>query len=109
MALAQVGARLIDGLMSVVFFLTPAQATPAASAHASVIPLIALFPIIFTPYRFWVAGLAVSGPTSCGARQGPREGEAEREAGGEKREGGSGRREAGGGKRDAGGGTREAG
>src|SRR5882724_5701096 len=39
MAFAQVGARFILGLMSVVVFLTPAHADPAASAHASAIAL----------------------------------------------------------------------
>src|SRR4051812_50005456 len=49
MAAAQVGARFIDGLRSVVVFLTPAHADPAAIAHASATPLIMLVPIIVAP------------------------------------------------------------
>src|SRR5205814_9908136 len=44
-----VGARLMAGLMSVVVFLTPAHADPAANAHASAIPLSVLVVIIVTP------------------------------------------------------------
>src|SRR6185436_12469445 len=46
MALAHVGARLMEGLMSVVVFLTPAHAEPMASADASAMPLSVLVPIM---------------------------------------------------------------
>src|SRR6267378_3567058 len=51
MALAHVGARLIAGFTSVVVFLTPAHAVPAASAHASAIPLIVLVAIMVVSLR----------------------------------------------------------
>src|SRR5512141_2696978 len=49
MAAEHVGARLMLGLTSVVFFLIPAQADPRASTAASVIPLMVLIPIIVAP------------------------------------------------------------
>src|SRR3954464_12813040 len=55
MAFAHVGARLIDGLMSVVVFLTPAHAEPRASADASAMPLSVLVPIISNSCNAWVA------------------------------------------------------
>jgi hypothetical protein len=40
--------------MSVVVFFTPAHAAPAASAHASAIPLIVLVLIMVAPAIAWV-------------------------------------------------------
>jgi hypothetical protein len=42
--------------MSVVVFLTPAHAVPAASAHASAIPLIVLVAIMVVSLRYKVDG-----------------------------------------------------
>src|SRR4051794_12496201 len=59
--------------MSVVVFFTPAHAALAASAHASVIPLIALVPIIVTPDKLLCGGLvADAGLHSFFAKQRPR-------------------------------------
>src|SRR4051812_38401423 len=59
--------------MSVVVFFTPAHAAPAASAHASVIPLIALVPIIVTPDKLLDGGpRRECGPAVLFAKQRPR-------------------------------------